>query len=132
MTGKPIRTAIFDAVPVFRAASVALSARWYADVLGFSVDAVGPPDDPVFAILRRDGVELMLQKVIPGVGEPRSATRAGGGWDVYVRVNDAEAARQAVLSWIPDVGRIETRVYGCREFVVTDPDGHVLVFGECR
>jgi len=71
----------------------------------------GPPDDPVFAILRRDGVELMLQKVIPGVGEPRSATRAGGGWDVYVRVNDAEAARQAVLSWIPDVGRIETRVY---------------------
>jgi catechol 2,3-dioxygenase-like lactoylglutathione lyase family enzyme len=131
MTGKPHRATILDAVPVFRAASVARSARWYADALGFSVDAVGPPDDPVFAILRRDGVELMLQKVIPGVGEPRSATRAGGGWDAYIRVNDAEAARQAVVSRIPEVDPIETQVYGCREFVVIDPDGHVIVFGEC-
>jgi hypothetical protein len=62
MTAQSMRARILDAVPVFRAASVARCARWYADVLGFSVDAVGPPDDPVFAILRRDGVELMLQK----------------------------------------------------------------------
>jgi hypothetical protein len=23
------------------------------------------------------------------------------------------------------------REYGCQEFAVTDPDGHVLVFGQC-
>jgi len=22
--------------------------------------------------------------------------------------------------------------YGCREFAVTDPDGHLLVFGQCE
>jgi uncharacterized glyoxalase superfamily protein PhnB len=131
MAEKTLRATILDAAPVFRAGSVARSARWYAEVLGFSVDAVGPPADPVFAILRRDGMELMLQKVVPGVGEPRSATRAGGGWDVYIRVSDAEAARETVAARAPEVGPIEAQVYGCREFAVTDPDGHVLVFGEC-
>src|SRR5262245_61754000 len=119
------------AVPVLRVVSVARSLGWYAQVLGFAPDAVGPSDDPVFAILRRDGVELMLQKIQRGGGQPRSATLAGGGWDVYVRVDDVEAMREAVRRNIADVGPIETRPYGCREFVVSDPDGHVLVLGEC-
>ena len=121
-----------SAVPVFRVASVGRSMKWYETVLGFSPDPVGPPDDPVFAILRRDGVELMLQRVNPrGVGEPRSATKAGGGWDVYLRIDDAQAVREAVQSKVSEVGPIEMRPYGCKEFVLADPDGHVIVLGEC-
>jgi hypothetical protein len=30
-----------------------------------------------------------------------------------------------------EAGAIEDREYGCREFVVADPDGHVIVLGEC-
>lgn len=125
------RGALLDAVPVFRVSSVARAARWYAEVLGFSVEAVGPAEDPVFAILRRDRVELMLQKVIPGVGDPRSASRAGTGWDVYLRVDNIGAAREGIAAKGGNPGPIEDRIYGCREFVVTDPDGHALVFGEC-
>ena len=124
--------AIEGVVPVFRVANVALSVTWYGDVLGFSGDAVGPPDDPSFAILRRDGFELMLQKVRAGVGEPRSASKTGGGWDAYVRIYDADALWEDVRAKVPHVGRIVTTEYGCREFVVTDPDGHVLVLGECN
>lgn len=83
------------AVPVFRVASVARSMAWYEDVLDFSPDPAGPPDDPSFAILRRDGVELMLQRVTTGVGGPRSARIAGGGWDVYIRVDDVQALYDA-------------------------------------
>ena len=55
MGGQATRKGTIDAtVPVFRVASVARSMAWYADVLGFEADAVGPPGDPVFAILRRD------------------------------------------------------------------------------
>jgi hypothetical protein len=32
---------------------------------------------------------------------------------------------------VPDVGPVAAKEYGCREFVVTDPDGHVLVAGQC-
>ena len=119
------------AVPVFRVASVAKSMAWYDEVLGFSGGAVGPPNDPRFAILRRDGVELMLQKLRSGVGASRAASSAGGGWDVYLRIDDAEAIRESIRAKVPGVGPIEDREYGCREFAVADPDGHVIVLGEC-
>jgi hypothetical protein len=32
---------------------------------------------------------------------------------------------------VPDVGPVVAKEYGCREFVVTDPDGHLLDFGQC-
>jgi catechol 2,3-dioxygenase-like lactoylglutathione lyase family enzyme len=122
---------IDSAVPVLRVARVARSMAWYADVLGFSSDPVGPPDNPFFAILRRDGVELMLQRVRSGIGEPRSATTAGGGWDIYLRIDDAHGFREAIRAKVADVGPIETREYGCDEFVLADPDGHIIVLGEC-
>jgi catechol 2,3-dioxygenase-like lactoylglutathione lyase family enzyme len=118
-------------VPVFRVASVTRSMKWYADVLGFEADAVGPPGDPVFAILRRDRVEIMIQKVQRGVGEPRGAAKAGGGWDLYLRVDDVRLLHEAVRSKIPAVGAIVPRPYGCHEFEVEDPDSHVLVLGQC-
>jgi hypothetical protein len=120
-----------SAVPVFRVASVALSAAWYADVLGFVADSVGPPGDPVFSILRRDEAEVMLQKVREGVGSARSATAAGGGWDAYIRIDDVDAFRSSIQARVPQVGPIITREYGCRELEVIDPDGHVVVLGEC-
>lgn len=122
---------IFAAVPVFRVASVARSMAWYSDVLGFTGDSVGPPADPLFAILNRDGVELMLQKIRHGVAMARAAGGAEGGWDVYLRIDDAEAFREMVKSKVPAVGPIEDREYGCREFVLIDPDGHTIVLGEC-
>jgi hypothetical protein len=102
-----------------------------AEVLGFVADSVGPEGDPVFSILRRDGVELMLQKVIPGVGPARSATTAGGGWDAYVRIADVDAFRTAIQAKRPAVGPVVRREYGCRELALVDPDGHVVVLGEC-
>src|SRR5512143_1797091 len=113
MTGK-----ISAAVPVFRVASVARSVSWYREILGFAADSVGPEDDPVFSILRRDGVEIMLQKVIHGVGSARSATTAGGGWDAYIRIDDAEAFRVAIQAKLSTVGPIVVREYGCRELAV--------------
>jgi catechol 2,3-dioxygenase-like lactoylglutathione lyase family enzyme len=124
-------TILYSAVPVLRVASVARSAAWYASVLGFRGDPVGPPADPVFAILRRDDAELMLQKVRAGVAAPRATPSVEGGWDVYLRIDDAEAFREKVRAQVPGVGAIEDREYGCREFVVVDPDGHVIVLGEC-
>ena len=119
------------AVPVLRVASVARSLTWYEECLGFSGDAVGPSHDPLFAILRRDGVELMLQKLRGGAAPSRAAGRSGG-WDVYLRIDDVQSFRDALETKIPDLGPIEDREYGCRGgSVVADPDGHVIVLGEC-
>jgi catechol 2,3-dioxygenase-like lactoylglutathione lyase family enzyme len=121
---------ILSAVPVFRVASVSRSAAWYAEVLGFTPDSAGPPADPVFSILRRDGVELMLQKAQGGIAQPRGAGPSGG-WDVYLRVEDVTAFRTALQAKVHDIGPILLREYGCRELTLNDPDGHVIVLGQC-
>jgi uncharacterized protein (TIGR02246 family) len=121
------QTQVHAAVPVFQVSSVARSAAWYRDVLGFTADPFGPPDDPVFAILRRDGVELMLQKQC-GDARPR---HSGLGISAYIRVRDVRQVREAVSARVPDVKPVVTREYGAQEFDLTDPDGHVLVLGQC-
>jgi uncharacterized protein (TIGR02246 family) len=122
--------AVRGAVPVFHVSSVAKSIAWYRDVLGFSADPFGPPDEPVFAILCRDGVELMLQSNFGETGKTRPATPEQG-WSAYLRVADVHGVREAVLAKLPDAKPIVTREYGCLEFNLTDPDGHVLVIGQC-
>jgi catechol 2,3-dioxygenase-like lactoylglutathione lyase family enzyme len=118
--------AVRGMVPVFRVASVARSVTWYRDVLGFSFDTFGSPTDPTFAQFCRDGVEFMLQKH----DTPRREDRRGG-WDAYVRVNDVHAFLERVRITVPDAGPITATEYGCQEFVVVDPDGHVIGIGEC-
>ena len=57
--------------------------------------------------------------------------RSGGGWDAYLRIYDARQLWESVREKLPDVGPIKTTEYGCQEFVVNDPDGDVIVLGEC-
>jgi uncharacterized glyoxalase superfamily protein PhnB len=123
--------ALRSVIPVFRVANVATSIRWYRDVLGFTADPFGDPADPSFAMLCRDSAEIALQRVRTDVGETRSAMTAGGGWDAYLRIHDVREFWESIRIKLPDVEPIKTTEYGCREFVVTDPDGHVLVLGEC-
>jgi catechol 2,3-dioxygenase-like lactoylglutathione lyase family enzyme len=56
-----VTTSYQRAAPVLQVADVAASLRWYKDVLGFAADVW--PDNPpyTFAILRRDGAEIMLR-----------------------------------------------------------------------
>ena len=49
------------AVPVLQVANVETSLRWYVDVLGFKPDTFPSSPPYSFAILRRDGAEIMLQ-----------------------------------------------------------------------
>ena len=123
---------LLSAAPVFRVVSVARSVEWYRDALGFDADPFGDPADPSFASLNRDGVEIMLQKVSREAGESRSATKAGGGWDAYIRILHIHGFRASIQSKLNTEIAIRETEYGCSELTVVDPDGHVLVFGECR
>lgn len=126
---EPRPRAVLGAVPVLQVADVAASIAWYRDVLGFSADPFGPPDAPVFAILRRDGAELMLQKSCrepaPLANGPEPPLAA------YLRVADVQSLRAAAVAASAQAGPIEAREYGCREFTLIDPDGHVIVLGQC-
>jgi catechol 2,3-dioxygenase-like lactoylglutathione lyase family enzyme len=122
-------TRIERAVPVLRVADVGRSIDWYQRVLGFTADCF--PDEPPheFAIITRDGAELMLQRVAPG---EKAGPVSSSSWSVYLRLSG-----EALLS-LHDQVKLHTAVlagpwrkfYCDAEFEIADPDGHRLCLGE--
>lgn len=121
------------AVPVLQVANVEKSFQWYADVLGFA-PAPFPESPPYsFAILRRDGAEIMLQCSDEKGGAEKRPADPVFRWSIYLRIAGtaildvaAAAAKSARLMRGP-----ERMPYGLVEFELCDPDGYrVCVSGE--
>ena len=110
------------AVPVLQVADVGRSIDWYVAAFGFDPDPF-PPNPPYsFAILRRDGAEMMLQDATSS----RPADAKEEGWTVYLHVAGdglldlADSVRRST----PLVRGPERMFYGLVEFEVVDPDGY--------
>ncbi len=119
-------------VPVFTVNDVTATMRWYADHLGFTCEPF--PEEPphLFAILRKDDVEIFLQR-LPGYQKPDLFDkREGGVWNAYVRMDSVRPWYEQLRA-SPNVTIVESlchREYGQTEFVIKDPNGYVIVFAE--
>src|SRR5262245_11813102 len=123
------------AVPVLQVADVATSVRWYVDVLGFTPDTFPKTPPYSFAILRRDGAEIMLQ-CADEAGTAAPSERKFDPeflWSIYLRISGV--AVLDVAGVIEKKAKLlrgpERMFYGLVEFEVCDPDGYrVCVGGE--
>ena len=127
-TARPIQ--LLRSAPYFPVADVDLSVADYARTLGFHVEySAGSPTQ--FAIVRRDGLAIMLRRVADA-SCIRPNERQGGTWDVFFWVHGLASlfaelsARGADIVYGPTV----QDAYRMEEFAVRDGDGHVLGFGE--
>jgi len=115
-------------VPVLRVPNVSRTLSWYHDELAFESEAFPAQAPHEFAILTRDGVQLMLRRrAAEEVPSP-----SGTGWDVYIRVGDGElrGLYAGLQSSSQIVRPLEQMPYGDLEFEVRDPDGYTLCLGE--
>lgn len=116
--------------PCLAVADVGDTIRWYEEKLEFKGDPFPEVEPYVFAILRRDGVEIMLQR-LAGYEKPDFyAQRNGGVWDVYVRVSGVRGYYEAVREKVEIVKPLRRQPYGAWEFEVKDRNGYILVFSE--
>lgn len=111
-------------VPVLQVSDVATSMRWYEDVLGFDGSAFPKEEPYTFALLCRDGSELMLQS--------SKEAPIGHGWAVYIRVTGSQLLDLAahVRARVPLSREPERMPYRDVEFSVADPDGYEIVLSE--
>jgi catechol 2,3-dioxygenase-like lactoylglutathione lyase family enzyme len=121
--------------PYLLVEDVERSLAFYRDRLGFRVaGSVGKP--PVFAIVIRDSVEIMLKR-----GEPEELERqrqwqaavlpGDSAWQAYITLSGIEEYFQSCLPAGVTMRRTLCQTdYGMSEFEIVDPDGHVLCFGE--
>lgn len=121
------RARVIATSPLLIVADLPRSLAFYAK-LGFDEPNVYG-DPPCFAMLARDGFELMLS-----VGEGACAPRPNGPsgvWDVYIRVDDIAAELQALTAAGVAIDKGPTDAfYRMREVEVLDPDGHRLCIAQ--
>ncbi len=117
--------------PLFIVRDVSRSAAFYRDRLGFHIASLGPPGDPFFAILERDGVRIMLKAILPDVLPlPNHRRHPWARWDAFVHAPDPDAlaaelsSRGAALH--APLADTDDQLRG---FEVQDADGYVLFFG---
>ena len=114
----------------FPVADIGATITWYEDQLGFIGDPFPDREPYVFAILRRDNVEIFLQR-IEGYQKPDVYSRRPGGvWDAYIRTEGVRDLYESVREEATIVQPLRQQPYGAWEFEVKDPNGYVLVFAE--
>ena len=108
---------------VFMVAEVAAALGFYRDRLGFSVGFVmGEPAE--YAMVQRDSVCLHLMPAAWGKGMT-------GASSVYVFTPAVDALHAELLGRGAAVPRgPQDEPYGMREFLLRDPDGNALTFGQ--
>jgi len=117
--------------PFFIVKDAVLSANFYRDKLGFSIEHIEPVDDPFFAIVERDGVRVFLKAVSDEIEPlPNHSRHEWAPWDAFIFVDDP----QALANDLVDLGttlntEVSLREDGLYGFEVSDLDGYMLYFG---
>jgi catechol 2,3-dioxygenase-like lactoylglutathione lyase family enzyme len=119
--------------PFFVVGNVDRTVAFYREKLGFETRFQQPVRDPFFAIIGRDGAQLLV-KSDKGVSPlPNPKRHPSMRWDAFVYVSDpdafaAEVADHGAVFSAP----LEDTHDGLRGFEICDPDGYVLFFGRPR
>jgi catechol 2,3-dioxygenase-like lactoylglutathione lyase family enzyme len=117
--------------PLFIVRDVMPSIAFYRERLNFSLSYIGPDGDPFFAMVSRDGVQIMLKAITPEVLPiPNHTRHQWAHWDAFIYTADpdvlaAEFTARGVTLRAP-LGNTEDNLRG---FALQDADGYVLFFG---
>lgn len=116
--------------PCFAVADVGSTIRWYEQHLGFHGHPFPKHEPHAFAILARDQIEIMLQRVDNYQKPNLYAQRDEGVWDAYIRMQGVKEFYKSVKERVEILRPLAKQFYGDWEFEVKDPNGYVLVFSE--
>lgn len=116
--------------PCFVVPDVGATIRWYEAELGFRGDPFPASEPYLFAILRRDEVEIFLMRIAEYSKPDLYDRRSGGVWDAYLRISGLEDLYDRVKDRVDIKKPLHRQPYGLSEFELRDPNGYILVFSE--
>jgi catechol 2,3-dioxygenase-like lactoylglutathione lyase family enzyme len=130
MTAQAETTAIS---PCFIVGNVRTSTAFYCGKLGFETTFAEPQDDPFFAIIRRDGAQILMKSLEGVAPVPNAIRHPWARWDAFVYAPDPDALAADFATRDVTLSKpLEDTHDGLRGFEITDPDGYVLFFGRPR
>jgi uncharacterized glyoxalase superfamily protein PhnB len=116
--------------PILAVDAIEPSLPFWVDALGFTKTVEVPHEDSLgFAILEKDGQEVMLQTLASmNADVPAVAPRAGGSI-LFLEIEDLSAIESVVGDYELLVPRRKT-FYGAEEIFVREPGGNVVGFAQ--
>ena len=119
--------------PFFIVSDIRRAVRFY-EQLGFEPRVVAPEQEPFFAIVGRDSVQVYLKNVSDGSHtiepQPNHTRHEWAPWDAFVFVADPDGlAKEFASRGVRFDQAIYDRDDGLRGFAIRDADGYVLFFG---
>lgn len=118
--------------PVLAVDAVEPSLEFWEKRLGFTRTVEVPHDDAVgFAIVVKDGIELMLQSVASIQADlgSHSGKVDGRSTALFIEVQDLGAIEQLLEGYPVEMPR-RTTFYGMHEIGVREPGGHFVIFAQ--
>jgi catechol 2,3-dioxygenase-like lactoylglutathione lyase family enzyme len=117
--------------PCFIVSDVPAAIRFYTEQLGFELRFSAPAEEPFFAIVGRDSVQLFLKAVSETVrAQPNHTRHEWAQWDAFVYVEDPDAlAAEFASRALTFYKEIANTGDGLRGFEIADNHGYVLFFG---
>jgi len=120
--------------PFFIVSNVPRAIKFYEEQLGFETRFLAPGEEPFFAIVGRDCVQVYLkdvsddsQRISP---QPNHTRHQWAPWDAFVFLVDPDAlAAEFASRGVEFHKEIQDTDDGLRGFEVCDNDGYVLFFG---
>lgn len=114
-----------------------ISLHFYVYIIGFKLEY--KRDNPMFGFLSYQGSQLMIQELVSGEKESeRMEQPFGRGINFQIETNSVQTIIDSLTKnnyplkrGIKDSWYRENNIlHGCREILVTDPDGYLLRFSE--
>ena len=123
-------TRLTDLIPILICENVQRSIAFYCEVLDFEIvhrmDDVGKTG---WASLVNGSAQIMLGSATY-LPEPKKTDGKYPQVQYYFYPEDVEALRESITEKNYPVTELAVRFYGMKEFELTDPDGHMLIFGQ--
>jgi catechol 2,3-dioxygenase-like lactoylglutathione lyase family enzyme len=119
--------------PFFIVSDVDRTIAFYRDKLGFEARFQEPKRNPFFAIIGRDGAQILVKSDKDVSPLPNPRRHPSMRWDAYVRAPDPDAlAAEFAAHGATFSAPLEDTHDGLRGFEICDPDGYKLFFGRSR
>lgn len=119
---------ITKAIPIFAVDDVPAAVRWYEDVLGWTTSFLWPTPGPDATEPPWYGGVCAGEAEIHLNAADEDAPRRG---KVYIYADDIDALAAAIVARGGELA-VEPRTYdyGMRDFMLYDPDGNQITFGQ--
>jgi len=121
-------------IPFFIVENLQASLDFYQSKLGFEIEHKGGGNgecEDFWAMVRRDGVMVMLKAIAPGIHpQPNHSRHEWAAWDAYIYTSDPDSLYEEYVGRdAPMHKHLKDTTDGLRAFEVIDNNGYVLCFG---